>query len=117
MAEIETQAVGRDERTLLRDVCAEVLTQRLVQKVSDRVVSSQYSPALPVDPQFDGVADPQRAVRHGGEMDVQIAGLAHRVVHREFASGWRKNGTGITDLAPRLGIERRLVDDNGDLVS
>src|SRR5215472_453843 len=101
MAEIETQAVGRDERTLLRDVCAEVLTQRLVQEVSDRVVGAQYSPALPVDPQFDGVADLQHAVCHGGEMDVQIARLAHRVPHRELGGGWGENGAGITNLAPR----------------
>src|SRR5215472_16630727 len=116
MAEIETQTVGRDERTLLRDVRAEVLTQRLVQEVSDRVVGAQHPAALSVDPQLDGIADLQRAVRRGGEMDVQIARLPHRVAHRELGAGWRENGSGITNLAPRLGIERRLIDDNGDLV-
>src|SRR5262250_1342903 len=98
MAEIETQAVGRDEGTLLRDVRAEAVPQRLVQEMSNRVVGAQQPAALPVDFQFDGVADLQRAVRHGGEMDVQIAGLPHRVPHRELGSGWRENGAGITNL-------------------
>ena len=40
MREVEAQAIGRDQRALLRDVLAEHLAQRLVQQMRRRVVGA-----------------------------------------------------------------------------
>ena len=49
VAEVEAQAVGRDERALLGDVIAEHLAQRLVQKMRRRMVGAHGRAARMVD--------------------------------------------------------------------
>ena len=117
MAEIEAQPVGRDERALLRHMLAKAVAQRLMQEVRDRVIGAQASPALAIDAQLDRLADLQRAVPHRAEMKMQVAGLLLGIAHRKFAARRRKNHAGIADLPARLAIERRLVDDDADLVA
>ena len=60
--EVEAQAIGRDERALLRDVLAERRAQRPVQEVRRRVVAADGVAALAVDGELDGVADAQLAL-------------------------------------------------------
>src|SRR5258708_5869578 len=50
-------------------------------------------------------------------MDEKVARLSGRVAHRELAAGSREDRAGITDLAPRLAVERGLVDDDRDRVA
>ena len=47
VAEVEAQAVGRDQRALLRHVRAEPAAQRLVQQVGRRVVGADGGAARP----------------------------------------------------------------------
>ena len=117
MAEIETQAVGRDQRALLRHMLAKPVAQRLMQQMRHRMVGAQLAPALAIDAQLDGVADPQRSVRDAADMNEHIAGLAQRVRYREFSALSREDRPGIADLPARLTVERCLVDDDADLVA
>jgi len=73
MAEVETQPVGRDQRAFLRDVLAQTLPERLMQKMGHRVIGAQSATAGAIDPQLDGVSYFQRSVRDGSEMEVKIA--------------------------------------------
>src|SRR5438094_55124 len=50
-------------------------------------------------------------------MDEQVARLADRILDRELAAGGREDRPGIADLAARLAVERRLVDQDADLVA
>ena len=56
MAEIEAQAVGRDERALLGHVIAEHLAQRLVQEMGRRMVGAHGGAALVIDDQLQRLA-------------------------------------------------------------
>ena len=118
MAEIEAQPVGRDQRALLRHVLAEAMPQRLVQQMGDRMVGAQPAAALAVDAQLDRVADLER----GRAASCRGAGAARRP-----ASGCRappirrRSAEKIAPVSPTwppgFGVERRLVDDEADLVA
>src|SRR5207245_2731793 len=114
--EVEAQPVGRDERALLRHMLAEALPQRLMQEVGDRMIGAQPAPPVAIDAQFDGVADLKRAVPHRAEMEMQLARPLYRIAHCELAAGRRENRPGVADLAAGFAIERRLVEDDADLV-
>ena len=116
MTEIEAQPIGRDERALLRHMLAKAVPQRLMQQVGDRVIGAQPGAAVAIDAQFDRLAKLQRAVPHRAEVKMQLAGLLLRVAHRKLATGRRKNRAGIAELATGFAVERRLVDDDADLV-
>ena len=73
VAEVEAQAVGRDQRALLRDVAAEVAAQRRVQQVRRRVGAAQAGAALVVDPELDRVADRERAALEAADVDEEVA--------------------------------------------
>ena len=75
MAEVEAQAVRRDERALLRDVIAEHLAQRLVQEVRRRVVGADGRAAVVVDGKFERLAELQRAVLDGDVVHEEVAEL------------------------------------------
>ena len=53
VAEVEAQAVGRDERALLGDVIAEHLAQRLVQEMRRRMVGADGRAARVIDGEFE----------------------------------------------------------------
>src|SRR5439155_22635418 len=117
MPEIETQPVGRDDRALLRHMLAEPPAQRLMQQVGNRMIGAQTTAPAAIDPQLDRFAHPQRAVFDAADVDEQVAGLAGRILDRELAAGGREDRPGIADLAARLAVEGRLVDDDADLVA
>ena len=62
MAEVEAQAIGRDERALLRHVIAEHLAQGLVQKMRRGMVGADGGAARVIDVEFERMADLQRAL-------------------------------------------------------
>src|SRR3954471_12559424 len=82
-----------------------------------RMIAAQSPAALAIDAQFDRVADLQGAVRHGADMDMQVARFPGRVAHRHLAAGSGEDRPGVTDLAARLGIEWGLIDDQHDGVA
>ncbi len=62
MREIETQAVGRDQRALLRNVIAEHLAQRLVQKMRGGMVAADVGTARVIDLELQRLAGLQRTL-------------------------------------------------------
>ena len=117
LGDVETQPVGCDERTLLRDVVAQTAAQRFVQQMRGRMVGARAVAALHVDAQFDEVADLDRALRHAAHMDVHVAGHFLRILDGDFHAAGREDGAGIAHLAAGFAVERRLVDDQRDLVA
>ena len=76
LAEIETQAVGRDQRALLRDVGAQAPAQGLVQQVGRGVVRPQAGAARALDLQLHRCRRPRGRLRdHRADVDVEIAQL------------------------------------------
>ncbi len=75
MREIEAQAIGRHQRTLLRDMIAEHLAQRLVQKMRRRMISPDR--ARRHDPHRNQAGAPtfERAIFDCDVMHIQIAGF------------------------------------------
>ena len=57
MREVEAQPVGRDERALLRDVIAQHLAQRLVQKMRRGMVLADRAAPRVIDVEQQRVAD------------------------------------------------------------
>ena len=90
LAEIEAQAIGRDQRALLCHMLAETAAQRLVQKMGDRMIGAQPRAPLVVDTQFDNIAALQRAVLDGADMNEEIAGVLLRVAHGELRAARRR---------------------------
>jgi len=110
MREVETQAVGRDQRTLLRDVRSQHLAQRRVQQVRGGVIRASCGAAHSVHSRSNRFADLQRAGCELADMNVCLAEFL-RVGDREASSG-RREFAGVTHLAATLGVERRDVEDD-----
>ena len=55
------------------------------------------------------------AMRHGAEVDEQVAELLLRVAHHDAAGLAGRDQPGIADLAAALGVEGRLVQHHRDL--
>ncbi len=77
--EVEAQALGRNERALLRDVRAEHLAQGLVQEMRRRVVGARRRAARVIDLKLDGVAGLEAALLDPADVHEQIAQLLLRV--------------------------------------
>ena len=110
VADVEAQPVGRDQRALLRDVRAEMAAQRLVQQMRRRMMRAQLGAADRIDRHDDVVADLDLALVDRGVMGMQVAHHLLHVGDRGLAAG-ADEAAGVALLAARLGIERRLVDD------
>src|SRR5208337_2551802 len=117
VTEVETQAIGGYERALLRDMLAQPPAERLVQQMCHRVVGAQLAPPNAVDPQLDGIAGSQHPAGDTPEMNVKVARLLYRVAHPQLSAGTGKDDTGIADLSACFCVERRLVDDQRNVVS
>ncbi len=83
MGEIEAQPVRGDERALLRDMIAENLAQRLVQKMRRRMIGPYRAAAGMIDVEFDRQADRDEAALDDAIMDEKIAELLLRIGHAE----------------------------------
>ena len=112
MGEVETQVLGRHERTLLADVIAEHGPQRRVQQVGRRVVAPDRLAAIAVDSGERVLSRPHlaghpRPVRHQpghgqhGVLDLGDARLGH-------------DGACVPHLAAALGVEGRAVQEDLD---
>ena len=111
MREVEPQPVGRDQRALLRDVIAEHLAQRLVQKMRRRMIGADRGAARVIDIERKRGAYFQRALFHRAGVDEHVAGLLLGIGDAK-AHAVRGHNAGVADLPAQLAIERRLVDDD-----
>ena len=107
VAEVEPQLVGPHVGAGLRHVVAEPAAERGVQEVRRRVVGHRGPASLEVDVRADALAGMQLAVLEPGDDDLVVVdandvldGGAGRVGLDPAAVG---------DLAPALGVERRLA--------
>ncbi|MNU71875.1 hypothetical protein D3C71_613170 [compost metagenome] len=111
MRNVEAQALGRDQRTLLGDVRAEHLAQRLVQQVGGGVVGAQTRTTVMIDRQLHGFVELQSTLGNGAQMHEQAFALFLGVGNGKGAivAG---DHAGIAHLATGLAIKRCLVDDD-----
>src|SRR5262249_56251742 len=105
------EGVGGDEGALLREMMAKQLAQGLVEEVGCGMVLPDGLPARVVDLERERRAGLERALLQHAEMHAQIARLLLGVGYAQ-QHAVRAHGTGIADLTARLGIERRLIEDN-----
>ena len=117
MREVETEPVGRDQRALLRHVRAEHAAERGVKEMGGGMVGADLLPARRVDREPHRVADRERARLDLAVVDEEAVRLLLHVVDGEARALVALDRTGIADLAAQLGVERRLVDDDRDLVA
>jgi hypothetical protein len=73
MREVEAQAVGRDQRSLLGNVIAEHLPQRLVEEMGGRMIGTNGAAPRVVDRKRQRGADLQRAFLDDAGMHEQVA--------------------------------------------
>jgi hypothetical protein len=106
----------RDQRAFLRHVRAKQFAQRLMDQVCGRMVGAQTGAACVVDLELDRSTGLQRALRHLAVVDEEPVRLLLRVgdLDREAVAG---DGAGVAHLAARFAVERRLVDDDRDLLA
>jgi hypothetical protein len=114
--EVEAGAVGVDERALLLHMLAEHLAQRLVHQVGGAVVAHGAGAALGVDLGVEAVADLDLAL-DDASLVAEHRGLDLDRVLDEEARGRVAQLAGVADLAARLGIERRVVEDDDGVVA
>ena len=113
VSEVKAQAVRRDQRTGLLDVRPQRLPQRRVEQVRRGVIPPRRIPPLGIDHGGDHVSHPKSLARHGLVDDQS----AHRMIRvqnvRNFVVRPRRNEMArIAHLPARLGIERRVVENN-----
>src|SRR6516164_2512799 len=81
------------------------------------MIGPQLASAAAVDPELDGVTFLQHTAGHIAEVNVQVARFLYRVAHCQLGTAGRKDDSSIANLTAGLRIERRLVDDQGDVVA
>src|SRR6185437_11944419 len=101
----------RDQRTLLRHVIAEHLTQRLVQEMRRRMVLPYGAAADVVHFERQRRARLQRALLDGAAMDEHVAGVLLRIGDAK-ARAVAAHHPGIADLSAGLAVKRRLIEDD-----
>ena len=113
MRKVESEAPGLDQRALLRHVLAQHLAQRFVQEMGRGVVGAGRGAARVIDVEIDHLADLHRAALERADMEEEAVELLLRVLDGEAGAVRAGDDPAIADLAAGLGIERRLVDDDG----
>ena len=117
MREVETQAVGLDERTLLRHVVAQRLAQGFMQQMRRRMMLAVARAAGMIDIELDRLAGLERSLFEDALMDDEIADPLLRVGDAEQRALSCADHAVIAGLAARFAIERRLVDHQRAFVS
>ncbi len=114
--EVETQAIGGDQRALLLHVGAQHFAQGGMQQVGGRVVEDGGAAALAIDLAGQHIADLQAALGELAHVPMELArellGVAD--VHLHAGAG---QGAVVTDLATGLGVERSLVGQHDDVIT
>src|SRR3954454_3244751 len=79
------------------------------------VMGADLAAADVIDLGLYGQADRRLAMRHGAEMDEEVAQLLLGVAYHDPAGLAGRDKAGIADLAAALGIEGGLVEDHRNL--
>ena len=114
--EVEAQVIGRDQRARLRDVRAEDAPQRRVQQMRARVMLPQSLPPRRVDRDGDLLV---LAEATGGDLHAvhnELAAAVERVDDIAAARAADERAA-VADLSARLGVPRRAIEDDFDLVA
>ena len=111
--EVEAQPVGADVRAGLLDVLAEHPAQRPVQQVRAGVVAADGAATLDVDRRRGLLAGRDVALDDAREVAAQT-GQGERGVEHLGPAGVGDDRAGVADLATRLGVERRAVEEDLD---
>ncbi len=110
MREIETHGLGRNILSGLRDVSAEYLPQRRLQKMGGGVVAPDCASPVIINFTDGRAADAQRARREGAMVQTDArSGFLHAGHRKDSVPGG--DDAGIRHLSAALGIEGRSVGD------
>ena len=113
LAEVEAQAVSRDQGALLGDVVAQAAAQGLVQQMSRRVIGAQQGAARPIDRQLDHIVELTLALGHRAHVDMEVAQVFLGVANGQVGAAGAGDDAAVAGLTTGLAIERGLVDDQG----
>ena len=115
MAEVEAQAVGRHERSLLLHVGSEHLPEGPVQEMGAGVVAADGLPSFGVDPRQRLLPRRHLALDHSAGVAYELSGDRVRRVGHDEGARVGADLAGVADLATRLGVEGCAVEE--DLVA
>ncbi len=113
MAEIEAQALGRDQRALLLDMGAENPAQSGMEEMGGRMMGGGGAAGRLVHQRLDGIADPQGTRFHHPEMHMQTTQGLVRIVHPEAGTALSLQDAAISRLSPGFAIEWSPIEDHG----
>ena len=111
MGEIETQTFGRDERTLLRNMVAQNLTQRFMQNMRRGMIGARRAAPGVIDLEFERKGGCDLALLDFALMDDEVAEFLERVVNPE-AQTLAANDADVAELSARFPVEGRLIEDD-----
>ena len=115
MREVEAQALVIEQRPSLLHMVAQDLLERGVEQVRGRVVPADELAAVRVDGGDDHVAHREGALGDGGVVGVEaVFGLGVAHLEGDVAVD---DGAGVAHLAAHLGVERRVVEHDVDLLA
>ena len=112
MRKVEPQSIGRDKRTLLRDMVAEHLTQRFVQNMGGGVIGARRAPARMINVELQRLARDDGALFDNAFMDDEIAELLQRIGDAK-ARIFAAHDADVADLAARFAVKGRLIENDG----
>src|SRR5450830_172490 len=115
VAEVETQALAVNQRTLLLDVLAQHLAQCSVQQVGGRVVQRSGVAHVGVHLGFHRRTDGQAARRQHAVVQERTAGLGGIAYIK--TTGRSLEETAVANLPTGFGVERRLVQDHHAVIA
>ena len=116
VGEVETGAIGVDQRAFLLHMVAQHLAQRLVHQVRGAVVAHRAGTLLGVDASGQVVADRDHALHHPAlvakHIRLDLAGVLDQHARCGAAQFAR-----VTGLAAALGVKRALVEHDHAVVA
>ncbi len=107
--EVEAQPVAVDERSLLGDMRAQHLAERLVQQMGRRMVGPDGATAGVIDLRHERHAGSDGTLDDLDVMDEEIAELLAGIRHSKRDTRRRQRAR-VADLATGLAVERRLIE-------
>ena len=110
MGEVEPQPRLFDQRTLLRDMVAQNITQRGVQKVCRGMVRHDATASLSIDNRINPVPDGNTTALQSPDMHVHITCALDNVANDETPAISKCEDPMIARLSAAFGIKRRRIE-------
>src|SRR4029453_285824 len=108
LAEVEAQAVGRDQRPRLAHLLAELPAQHGVQNVCDRVIEADRLAPFAIHFQAGGLSAAERAAHDGTDVDGEVGARLERIGDLDQRAVSGLDHAAVADLAARFTVEGRL---------